>query len=366
MSDGVGKWRRILVPIALVAGGIAVALAMGEVVARVAWLGAKPAASWTPDTPGDLRELTSIFELAAPNARGMFRGRPYRSNSAGFRGPEYAATTPPGTFRIAIAGDSFTMGEKVFEEEAYPAVLEKKLNAVGDGRRYEVLNLGLSGLSIKWVMQRLEIGLNRFHPDLIVYGFTINDIEGPAYRESVPLEARVARQREYLATLESPSYLMRAIRPRLESLRDTLFVGPGSYAYDLQENYFHNPQAWADFAAGLDRLATDAREEGVCAHVLIHTQVYELNFLHPFRNIYAKVADAAKARGLTVTQSFPLFRGYDERAVTISADDTHPNALGHELLARALFEGLHALPRNCWAGRGRGVESPAHVDASGG
>ena len=351
MADGEGIWRRILVPIALMAGGIAVALVIGEGVARVAWLGAKPPPTWTPDASGDLRELTTIFELAAPNARGIFRGRPYRSNSAGFRGPEYAATPPPGTFRIAIAGDSFTMGEKVFEEEAYPAVLEKKLNAVGDGRRYEVVNLGLSGLSTKWVMQRLEIGVKAFHPDLIVYGFTINDIEGPAYRETLSLEARVARQRQYLATLESPSYLARAIWPRLLSVRDRFFVGPGSYAYDLQENYFHNPEAWAEFAAGLDRFAADAHGEGVCGHVLIHTQVYELNFLHPFRNIYEKVADAAKARGLTVTQSFPMFRGYDERAVTISAEDTHPNALGHELLARALFEGLRALPRECWSAR---------------
>src|SRR5215470_10136331 len=124
MSDAVGMSRRILVPIALVGFGIAMAMVIGEVVARVVWLGAQPAPSWAPDASADLRELTSIFELAAPNTHGMFRGRPYRSNSAGFRGPEYAARTPTGTFRIAIAGDSFTMGEKVFEEEAYPAVLE--------------------------------------------------------------------------------------------------------------------------------------------------------------------------------------------------------------------------------------------------
>jgi len=230
MSGGAGVWRRILVPIALVAAGIAVALGISEAVARLTWNGS------TPDTfqpaapvPNDLPELTTIFELAAPHARGIFRGRPWRSNSAGFRGPDYPDTAPPGTFRIAVAGDSFVMGEKVFEEEAYPAVLERKLNAGSDGRHYEVLNLGLSGLNIKWVLHRLEIGL-RYHPDLIVYGFTINDIEGPGYRESVPLPELIARQREYFAAMDSPSYLLRAMLPRLMSLRDTLFIGPGSYA----------------------------------------------------------------------------------------------------------------------------------------
>jgi len=79
--------------------------------------------------------------------------------------------------------------------------------------------------------------------------------------------------------------------------------------------------------------------------------------MHPFRNIYAKVGEAAAARGLTVTQSFPSFRGHDVRTVTISADDTHPNPLGHEILARALLEGLRALPARCWASRGGAASS---------
>jgi len=37
--------------------------------------------------------------------------------------------------------------------------------------------------------------------------------------------------------------------------------------------------------------------------------------------------------------------------LTVGTDDPHPNAAGHELLARALFHGLRELPNSCWVAR---------------
>jgi len=123
--------------------------------------------------PGDLPELRTLWDIATPNVHGISRGHFYRANSAGFRGPEYSETPRPGVFRIVIAGDSVTMGAGVTEEGPYPARVEAMLNAPHGDARYEVLNLGLSGLNIRYVVQRLEtIGL-RFRPDLVVYGFTV-------------------------------------------------------------------------------------------------------------------------------------------------------------------------------------------------
>jgi lysophospholipase L1-like esterase len=347
--------RRALPLVALILAGFMVALVMSEGLARLGWgLASTPPARPTP--PAGLRELKSVFDLATPNIRGVYNGALYQANSAGFRGREYTELPPSGVFRIVVVGDSITMGSGVLAEEAYSALVEAALNARGKQARYEVLNLGISGANIHHVADRLGTMGLRFHPNLIVYGFTLNDIEGPAYRS---LDAETAARRErYLRFPQSGSYLVRVLGPRWLTLSDVLFPGPGSYSYDLDQNYFHNPQAWRDFLAGLDQLTAIQKSRGICVHVLIHTQIYYLNFLHPFTKIYDRVAAAAAERGLTVTQSFPLFRSQDENALKVGVFDPHPNAAGHRILARALLEGLRTLPPHCWDTAGALRASP--------
>ena len=60
------------------------------------------------------------------------------------------------------------------------------------------------------------------------------------------------------------------------------------------------------------------------------------------------MGEAALEQGLSVTQAFPAYRGRDPRDLRLSFSDHHPNAAGHELLARELFSGLRALPESCW------------------
>jgi len=322
---------------------------VAELLTRVSWKPATPIVRSKPPNPEGLPELVTPFELAEPNKRAIHDGKFWRTNSAGFRGPEVAEFPAPGTFRIVVAGDSITMGSGVLEEEAYVAVLESMLNAEAGGVHYEVLNLGLAGLNIEVVVNRLrDVGL-RFHPDLVVYGFTLNDIEGPAYRSFTNGPYRAWHRRMAAAFDNSPFYLLRTVWPRWVSLRDVLAPPPGSYEYELDYNYFHNPAAWQDFLTQMDRLAAIGRDHGICVNVLIHTTPHYLNFLHPFRRIYERVANAAVERGMTVSQSFPVFRGHDGSSLALSAVDAHPNPAGHRLLAQALREGLRRLPAQCWA-----------------
>src|SRR5262249_38021615 len=137
-----------------------------------------------PPVPDGLRQLTSIFELVSPNVVGVLDGVVHRTNSGGMRGHEVARVKPFGTYRIAVGGDSWTMGMGVPEEDIYPVLLERALNAHAGDRRYEVLNLGLGGLNAEQVLDRIEgVGL-AYDPDLLVYAFNINDLEGPLYRKS--------------------------------------------------------------------------------------------------------------------------------------------------------------------------------------
>jgi hypothetical protein len=82
-----------------------------------------------------------------------FRGRPnfryqkWRMNNLGFRGPDIAPSPAPGVTRIAVIGASETFGLYEGEGSEYPARMQTLLDSIAPGR-YEVVNVGLPGLSL--------------------------------------------------------------------------------------------------------------------------------------------------------------------------------------------------------------------------
>jgi lysophospholipase L1-like esterase len=347
-----------MVPIVLVGISIATALAIAEAIARLAWRLPAPGDSAAVRRTDGLPLIRTIAALMQPNTHGvMLNGTYYRTNSLGVRGPEYALWPPPGVFRICIVGDSVTMGVLVEEEDAYPARLEAALNARPGPYRYEVLNVGMAGANIQQVVHRLEtIGL-RYDPDLIIYGWTVNDITGPGYEAfQKPQLHALSLLRRYDRFKDSPSYLLRVLWPSWVSLSELIAPDPKSYLAELRHNYFENASAIEHFVSHLDRLAEMGARRDVCVVVFIHTHLGQLNVFHPLRPLYDHVADTARSRGLLVVPSFRVFRGQNEWALRISNWDSHPNPEGHRLLARALLEGLDALPEKCFRVRGDGAD----------
>jgi len=322
----------------------------------------------------DLPVLRDILDIAKPNVDGVYQGVRHRTNSRGVRGPEYAPVPTPGTFRILVAGDSVTMGWGVEEPHTYPVVLERRLNAsAASGRRYEVVNLGLAGVNAAFSARRLARYAELYRPDLLVYGFTLNDIEGPSYRELPKEDRRSASQATWRRALrfnDSPSYLLRELWPRWIMLLEwDVFHPPEServapQAAEWRQNYFENPAAWADFTAALDEIAAEARARGICGHVFLHTHLTVLTPEHPHLPVYERVAAAARERGLGVTESFSRFVGRDSEGLWVNAFDVHPNARGHEILAEALEAGLALLSPRCLAGHSSGVADASPASAS--
>src|SRR4051812_3978846 len=63
-------------------------------------------------------------------------------NRWGYRGP-VVGRKQPGEIRVAVLGGSTVFGYGVMWDEAFPALLEQRLNAgARDGARFTVVNLG--------------------------------------------------------------------------------------------------------------------------------------------------------------------------------------------------------------------------------
>lgn len=345
-------WGRRLRDAAIVASiGFVAALVLTEISVRVLGLAAEkhePLAARAPLDPAlrGLPELVTTRDLRRRNVRGVHYGVLHRTNSEGVRGPQYSREPAPGTYRIVIVGDSFAMGHHVDESDAYAAVLERSLNAQASDVRFEVINAGLSGLSIAGIERRVRLVALPYHPHLIVYGLMLNDIENPSYRANSP-EERAAFRVEQLRFADSPLHVLRLVWPGWISLRSSIAPMPGSNEYALERGYFRTPRAWKPMVTRLERMAGWAADRGICFHVFIQEMEHQLEFWHPNRRIADRIEAAALGMGLTVSNSLWYFWGRNLNELRISSTDLHPNEEGHRLLARALEEGLRELPERC-------------------
>lgn len=80
-----------------------------------------------------------------------------------------------GTIRVLALGDSCTFGFGVNDDDAWPAQLERRLNANADGRCFEVLNAGVPAYSSYQCLQYLRDEGLALKPNVVIAQFWIND-----------------------------------------------------------------------------------------------------------------------------------------------------------------------------------------------
>lgn len=155
------RWR-------VVAAGSLFSLALGLIAAELALraLGLSYPAFWRAD------DMLGI--ALRPGAQGWFtdEGRGWVSiNAHGMRDVERAVAKEPGTYRVAVLGDSYVEALQVDREKAFPAIVERKLAEVLRPRRVEVLNFGCSGYGTAQELLQLKHRVKAFAPDLVLLAF---------------------------------------------------------------------------------------------------------------------------------------------------------------------------------------------------
>lgn len=169
--------KRIFVHLALILGGLIVALLLLELLLRLA--GAKPQTY--------LRKFSQYHPVMGwvktPNAEGEFiKGTKkiyQKFNSRGLRDIEYDYSKPDSTFRILIIGDSFTEGYDVEFNELFTEILEQQLNDTlsHHALHAEVINAGTGGYSTdQEYLYYLTEGYKYSSDVVIVMMYMTNDV----------------------------------------------------------------------------------------------------------------------------------------------------------------------------------------------
>ncbi len=95
------------------------------------------------------------------------------SVSGGWMATLPAQTAAVGKKRIVVLGDSISAGYGLDRDQAYPALLQKKMDA--EGLPYEVVNAGVSGDTTAGGLRRIDWALGPKGADVLVIALGGND-----------------------------------------------------------------------------------------------------------------------------------------------------------------------------------------------
>jgi hypothetical protein len=165
-------------------------------------------------------------------------------------------------------------------------------------------------------------------PDLVVVHYFIRDVEP------------IGKARNNL--LFKHSYLAAFLYDRLRVLQFTT-----DRKFDLFEHYQklyqEDSPSWQLVVENLRQMKAVADRDHVPFLVMIIPDIHNLSDTSPYRDLYQKIDGRFERLGLATLNTFDAFNaefGKNEAALWIQADDPHPNAKGHALMARSLYDYL--------------------------
>jgi len=261
----------------------------------------------------------------APNRSAFLMGVPVSINSEGLRDREFSLEKPPGVYRVMVLGDSTTFGWGVKAEDTAAKFLERKLNAnlPAGYNRAEVMNTGVGNYdTVQEVTYYETIGW-KYHPDLVVLVFFIND------PEPVPLEKK--------GLLIDRSYLIAFATNRIDGVMRHAGVRPDWKTY-YASLYDDNRPGFQACKKALLSLSNSTRSHDAKLLVAILPELHQINNdSYPFKAAHQKIKDVMAAENAPVLELIDGLKDHGpEETLWVTALDDHPNAKANNLISDQL------------------------------
>ncbi|MCG6928621.1 MAG: HEAT repeat domain-containing protein [Acidobacteria bacterium] len=239
-------------------------------------------------------------------------------NGDGLRDVTRPREKPAGVWRVAVLGDSVTLGDGLRPYESYPRVLEARLHEAG--QRIEVMNVALWGWStrqerIAW--QRIARG---YHPDQAILAVCLNDIP--------ELHNNLTRPPRWLVRLHERSALVR------------LIVGAEGREIENVERLFETPlaprvrEALDGFFEEVRLLRSEVEADGATFAVVVFPFRFQTEEGAPTPVVQEGIASFCGAEGLTCLDMLPVLR---EIGPSAFSDYDHLSHAGSVATAEALL-----------------------------
>lgn len=251
-----------------------------------------------------------------PSVNSTYKGASFRTNRWGMRDKDYALKPPRGVYRIALLGESMSLGAGVPQEQTFETVLEDRLNReepTASRRRFEILNFSVLAYGILQNVAVTERKIFPFEPNSVLLMIHSN--------EEIRMEVHLVSLLKAGIPIEYPY-----VRQKLQEAG----IKPGMEEPELRRRL---PLVSPDLVRwSYQRVARLCQEHGVPVVGIAFPQPRE-----PTDNELARISRWAAAAGIPVLSLEGVYAGHRFSSVRLRGDP-HLNQFGHQLVANRLYQ----------------------------
>ncbi|MBI2136468.1 SGNH/GDSL hydrolase family protein [Candidatus Woesearchaeota archaeon] len=283
-----------------------------------------------------------------PNLEYNFEGYLIKTNNDGLRDKEYPLKKPENTFRIVELGGSFTFGMGSPVERIYPTLLENKLNN-GLSQNYDVINLGLFGINTIEEIEMLKLKGLKYSPDLVILDYSLDDTQSDTINAEKGIRFFLRRINNFFLRKSISYSYFRSVVTKLKatSKNDRFIANLNDVNLSKKKYLNYLDTIYSDDYKGFRQVQDSLKE------------LYDLSVKHNFKVLivftpelrpftmteetlvyFEKIENQSKQLGFETLSLFPALSQYDTDSIAVSQTDRHPNKIGHELIASAIYEKL--------------------------
>ena len=304
MDFPISPMRRFFVKMSVVLVGLLIGLVMAEIVLRIYY---------------HSREDRTV----------------YWKNKEGFRDVDHSVAKPPGTLRVAFQGDSFTYGEGVDFKQIFSTRVGEILQRKMPGRKVETLNFGIRGLDVFGDLHNIREHVLKYDPDEIVFSYVLNDFSDKRMdREFIGAIRREVDRFKIFRWFEKYSKLAYftdwglyqlfsdARRMHMQWLNDSFDPAKNPRYHEMR-----------DALEEIVRIVSRKSSVVVFFPYLVAPDEEHIGFYNRAKHLVKSLCDEYKCPFLEV---LPLLKSRPYYRWWVSADNHHPNAEAHRLIAEAI------------------------------
>lgn len=255
-----------------------------------------------------------LMQELAPNSSINFNTTKIHINSQGLRDKEYALTKSPGMIRVAVMGASYEMGTGVNDDEVFEQITEKWLNKYS-GQKYELLNFAVPMYSVLQNKYVCENKIKKFNVDVAVI-FSHTGEEQRMLNSFIRLlNAKYDFQDDFLKFIIQKSGVKAGMssieaKHRLRPYVNVIYL----WCYSEMVNYCKQNNI-----------------RPIWIYLPTTTDHHDANTIDNLKSLALKA-------GFEVYTLEKVYGNRQSKQITVSKIDTHPNALGHNLIAGEFYK----------------------------
>jgi lysophospholipase L1-like esterase len=270
-------------------------------------------------------------------------------NALGMRGALVSVAKPANTYRIAVIGDSVSFGFGVKLEDSFPYILEADLRSKEQyqGKNVEVINFSVNGYGLETYREVLLKKAEKFEPDLVIIGYCLNDLAS-ADAVFVAVGDMMKKNAGY-KNLAKYSQFLAAVKFYSDKAWDKT---AGEWQF---RRGYKDPRVDGYLKTNFEQIVSFGKAHNVAVLVVVFPLF--TNFQnYGLLDIHNKVNGALDNAGVLHIDLLGAFKDQSAESLRLNKEDvTHPNAVGHQRIAKAIED---ALPDALHGVTARHPESP--------